>query len=194
MAEPATLIAIAAAIFAAALIRGFTGFGTPIFLAPLYAVLFGPQVAVPLLIILEIGIMVQMVPGAIRDVDWPEMNGLLLGCLPLLPVGGLMLGILLAFRRLATSSELDVLRAVGMSYGRMLRVPFMFAIALAALNLAIVGFIPMAIAHGAGAEVQKPLATVVIGGLLTATALTLLVLPTFAAKAVKHRTAEGLDE
>nr|WP_315051541.1 CusA/CzcA family heavy metal efflux RND transporter [uncultured Brevundimonas sp.] len=60
--------------------------------------------------------------------------------------------------------------------------------------VAIVGFIPMAIAHGAGAEVQKPLATVVIGGLLTATALTLLVLPTFAAKAVKHRAAEGLEE
>ena len=44
--------------------------------------------------------------------------------------------------------------------------------------VAIVGFIPMAIASGAGAEVQKPLATVVIGGLITATALTLLVLPT----------------
>lgn len=40
-----------------------------------------------------------------------------------------------------------------------------------------IGFVPMAIAHGAGAEVQKPLAMVVIGGLLTATALTLLVLP-----------------
>lgn len=60
--------------------------------------------------------------------------------------------------------------------------------------VAIVGFIPMALAHGAGAEVQKPLATVVIGGLLTATALTLLVLPTFAAKAVKHRKSEGLED
>jgi cobalt-zinc-cadmium resistance protein CzcA len=40
-----------------------------------------------------------------------------------------------------------------------------------------IGFIPMAIAHGTGAEVQKPLAMVVIGGLVTATALTLLVLP-----------------
>jgi cobalt-zinc-cadmium resistance protein CzcA len=39
------------------------------------------------------------------------------------------------------------------------------------------GFVPMAIATGAGAEVQKPLATVVIGGLITATILTLLVLP-----------------
>ena len=36
----------------------------------------------------------------------------------------------------------------------------------------------MALAHGAGAEVQKPLATVVIGGLITSTLLTLFVLPT----------------
>lgn len=41
-----------------------------------------------------------------------------------------------------------------------------------------IGFLPMALATGVGAEVQKPLATVVIGGLLTATPLTLLVLPT----------------
>ncbi len=40
-----------------------------------------------------------------------------------------------------------------------------------------IGFVPMALARGAGAEVQKPLAIVVIGGLITATALTLLVLP-----------------
>jgi cobalt-zinc-cadmium resistance protein CzcA len=43
--------------------------------------------------------------------------------------------------------------------------------------VASLGFVPMAIASGAGAEVQKPLATVVIGGLITATFLTLLVLP-----------------
>ncbi|MDP1600360.1 efflux RND transporter permease subunit [Phenylobacterium sp.] len=40
-----------------------------------------------------------------------------------------------------------------------------------------IGFIPMAVASGTGAEVQKPLAMVVIGGLITATALTLVVLP-----------------
>ncbi len=44
--------------------------------------------------------------------------------------------------------------------------------------VAALGFVPMAFASGAGAEVQKPLATVVIGGLLTSTLLTLLVLPT----------------
>lgn len=54
---------------------------------------------------------------------------------------GLMLGILLAFRKLAMSSELDVFRAVGLSYGRLMRVPYMYAIALALVNLAIVGFV-----------------------------------------------------
>ncbi|NVB80712.1 MAG: efflux RND transporter permease subunit [Kofleriaceae bacterium] len=44
--------------------------------------------------------------------------------------------------------------------------------------VASLGFVPMAIARGAGAEVQRPLATVVIGGILTSTVLTLLVLPT----------------
>jgi cobalt-zinc-cadmium resistance protein CzcA len=44
--------------------------------------------------------------------------------------------------------------------------------------VASLGFIPMAIATGTGSEVQRPLATVVIGGLITATILTLLVLPT----------------
>ena len=43
--------------------------------------------------------------------------------------------------------------------------------------VASLGFIPMAVSHGAGAEVQRPLATVVIGGLVTSTLLTLLVLP-----------------
>ena len=43
--------------------------------------------------------------------------------------------------------------------------------------VASIGFIPMAVSTSAGAEVQRPLATVVIGGLVTATLLTLLVLP-----------------
>jgi len=44
-------------------------------------------------------------------------------------------------------------------------------------TVASLGFLPMALSTGAGAEVQKPLATVVIGGLVTATILTLIVLP-----------------
>lgn len=44
--------------------------------------------------------------------------------------------------------------------------------------VAALGFVPMALSHGLGAEVQRPLATVVIGGVITSTLLTLLVLPT----------------
>ena len=44
--------------------------------------------------------------------------------------------------------------------------------------VASLGFIPMALSHNTGAEVQRPLATVVIGGLITSTLLTLVVLPT----------------
>ena len=54
---------------------------------------------------------------------------------------GLLLGILFAFRKLATSSELDVMRAVGLSYTRLLRVPYLFALVLAVLNFAIVGYL-----------------------------------------------------
>jgi cobalt-zinc-cadmium resistance protein CzcA len=43
--------------------------------------------------------------------------------------------------------------------------------------VASVGFIPMAIATSTGAEVQRPLASVVIGGLVSSTALTLILLP-----------------
>ncbi len=51
--------------------------------------------------------------------------------------------------------------------------------------VASLGFVPMALATGTGAEVQRPLATVVIGGILSSTALTLLVLP------VLYRLAHG---
>lgn len=59
--------------------------------------------------------------------------------------------------------------------------------------VAIAGFIPMALARGAGSEVQKPLATVVIGGLLTATVLTLVVLPTLAARASRRKQLAVYD-
>ena len=54
--------------------------------------------------------------------------------------------------------------------------------------VASLGFIPMAIATGTGAEVQRPLATVVIGGIISSTILTLLVLP------LLYRLAHGKDE
>ena len=66
--------------------------------------------------------------------------------------------------------------------------------------VASLGFVPMALATGTGAEVQRPLATVVIGGLVTSTALTLLVLPAITAWAARFaarrqdRTRSGHEE
>ena len=61
--------------------------------------------------------------------------------------------------------------------------------------VASLGFLPMALSHGSGAEVQKPLATVVIGGLITATLLTLFVLPIlylFAERKKKPKLSSGI--
>jgi cobalt-zinc-cadmium resistance protein CzcA len=63
--------------------------------------------------------------------------------------------------------------------------------------VASLGFVPMAIATGTGAEVQRPLATVVIGGILSSTALTLLVLPLLyrmAHRRSEEEVAEGRRE
>jgi len=57
--------------------------------------------------------------------------------------------------------------------------------------VASLGFVPMAIASGAGAEVQRPLATVVIGGIITSTVLTLLVLPAVYAWLFGRRDLSG---
>jgi lipopolysaccharide export system permease protein len=54
---------------------------------------------------------------------------------------GLLLGVLLAFRRLATTSELDVMRAVGLSYNRLLKVPYAIALVLVAVNAALVFYV-----------------------------------------------------
>ena len=60
--------------------------------------------------------------------------------------------------------------------------------------VASLGFVPMAIATGSGAEVQKPLATVVIGGLISATLLTLFVLPTLYARYGRRETDVAMIE
>ena len=54
---------------------------------------------------------------------------------------GLMLGVLFGFRKLATSSELDVMRAVGLGYTRLLRVPYLMALVLVVVNFINVGYL-----------------------------------------------------
>jgi cobalt-zinc-cadmium resistance protein CzcA len=157
---------------------------------------------VPVVFIL-IGLLLFMALGSFTEA------GLVFACVPLALVGGALALLLrgmpfsvsaavgfIAVSGVATLNGLVLMQAIrerlqsglapvqAATEGAASRLRAVLTTAL----VAIVGFIPMALAHGAGAEVQKPLATVVIGGLLTATALTLLVLPTFAARAVRRRT------
>ena len=79
--------------------------------------------------------------GGPVSVVWRMLANLLPEYLSLgIPIG-LMLGILLAFRKLALSSELDALRGIGVSYGRLLRVPYWYTIPLVLINLGIVGYL-----------------------------------------------------
>ncbi|WP_406853289.1 CusA/CzcA family heavy metal efflux RND transporter [Brevundimonas sp. BH3] len=163
---------------------------------------------VPVVFIL-IGILLFMALGSFAEA------GLVFACVPLALVGGALALLLrgmpfsvsaavgfIAVSGVATLNGLVLMQAIrerlqdGQSphdaalSGAFSRLRAVLTTAL----VAIVGFIPMALAQGAGAEVQKPLATVVIGGLLTATVLTLLVLPTFAAKTVKYRRTGGIED
>ena len=79
--------------------------------------------------------------GGPVSVVWRMLANLLPEYLSLgIPIG-LMLGILLAFRKFALSSELDALRGIGVGYGRLLRVPYFYAVPLAIINLLIVGYL-----------------------------------------------------
>ncbi|WAC14970.1 CusA/CzcA family heavy metal efflux RND transporter [Dyadobacter pollutisoli] len=75
------------------------------------------------------------------------------------------------FNRIRKDGETDIHKAIMEGTQHRLRPVLMTAF------VASLGFLPMAFSNGAGAEVQRPLATVVIGGLLVATLLTLFVLP-----------------
>ncbi len=79
--------------------------------------------------------------GGPVSVVWRMLANLLPEYLSLgIPIG-LMLGILLAFRKLALSSELDALGGIGIGYSRLLRVPYAYAVPLAIINLFIVGYL-----------------------------------------------------
>ena len=110
-------------------------------------------IALPLLATLTLAAMLLLLDKMLRLFDfvvseggpvaivWKMLANLIPEYLSLgIPIG-LMLGVLLAFRKLALSSELDTLRAVGLGYGRLLRVPYYYTAALMLLNLAIVGFV-----------------------------------------------------
>ncbi len=79
--------------------------------------------------------------GGPVSVVWRMLANLLPEYLALgIPIG-LLMGILLAFRKLALSSELDSLRGIGVGYGRLLRVPYAYALVLLVANIIIVGWV-----------------------------------------------------
>lgn len=111
------------------------------------------SVAVPLLATLVLAAMLLVLDKMLRLFDfvvnaggpvsvvWRMLANLLPEYFALgIPIG-LLLGILLAFRKLATSSELDALRGIGAGFGRLLRMPYVFAVGLMLLNLFIVGWL-----------------------------------------------------
>jgi lipopolysaccharide export system permease protein len=111
------------------------------------------SIAVPLLGTLILAAMLLVLDKMLRlfqyvvdaggpvSVVWRMLANLLPEYLSLgIPIG-LMLGILLAFRKLALSSELDALRGIGIGYSRLLRIPFAYAIPLTIINLGIVGYL-----------------------------------------------------
>jgi cobalt-zinc-cadmium resistance protein CzcA len=77
-----------------------------------------------------------------------------------------------AINRLREEGQLDLRSSILRGAATRLKPVLMTAL------VAALGFVPMALSHGAGAEVQRPLASVVIGGITTSTLLTLIVLPT----------------
>ncbi|MBN8845641.1 MAG: CusA/CzcA family heavy metal efflux RND transporter [Sphingomonadales bacterium] len=104
----------------------------------------------------------------------------------------------IALSGIAVLNGLVMVSAIqGMIAGGMSRAEAARAGALARLRpvvmtalVASLGFVPMALATGAGAEVQRPLATVVIAGMISATLLTLFVLPTLYARYGGRRSAD----
>lgn len=110
-------------------------------------------IAVPLLGALIIASMLLVLDKMLRLFDFVATEGgpvrvvwrMLANMMPEymslgIPIG-LTLGILMAFRKLALSSELDIFRAVGVGDTKMLRVPYYYAIVLAVLNLGIVSYL-----------------------------------------------------
>lgn len=84
--------------------------------------------------------------------------------------------VLLSYVEERRRAGLDAATAVREGAGVRLRAVLMTA------SADVIGFLPMALSTSAGAEVQRPLATVVIGGLITSTVLTLLVVPALYAR------------
>ena len=101
----------------AGIVRGFSGFGAAMILVPVLAILYGPRVAVPVLLLVDIVLTVPMVVTAVRRCAWGEVLPLVVGFVVTLPLGVYLL--LVADPRLLTQAMAAVvlLVAVAMALG-----------------------------------------------------------------------------
>lgn len=63
------LLAAVAATAIAGVMRGYSGFGTAVILAPIYSLLWGPRAGIPVMLLMELLVSLQLLPGAIKDAD-----------------------------------------------------------------------------------------------------------------------------
>jgi uncharacterized membrane protein YfcA len=72
-------VVCAAAVLLAGLVRGFAGFGSAMIMMPALALFHGPQMAVPVALLLEVALALPFVPSVAKQIDWRRI-GLLAGC------------------------------------------------------------------------------------------------------------------
>lgn len=85
--SPAVLAFCAVAMFAAAFIRGFTGFGSSLMWVPSLSLVLPPVAVLPITFLLEVGISMHLVANVRREVDWPSVARIIAGAAVGIPVG-----------------------------------------------------------------------------------------------------------
>ena len=85
---PAQDLLLAVAVAAAAgLMRGFAGFGSGMLMAPVFAILFGPVRTVAIIVLMELVVTAQLLPGVRREADWKLILTMGIAAGLLMPVG-----------------------------------------------------------------------------------------------------------
>ena len=87
----AELVGLAVVTLLAGLVRGFTGFGAGLLMAPWFLMALGPSRAVPLLVALELGASVRLVPSALREIDPRSSISLAVPACLAVPLGSVLL-------------------------------------------------------------------------------------------------------
>ena len=84
-------VLVAATAFIAGVMRGFSGFGAALAIAPVLALTVGPRAAIPAILFLMLATSVQLAPRAIREANWPVVIPLSIGGIIGIIIGGLLL-------------------------------------------------------------------------------------------------------